>query len=407
MTPAFPGCAGPLPSLVATRRTKIIGLLFLTTLGAGRPRASDDDHALPPLNPVAASVTGGSPTEDLGVSSADTKASGGQQTFEPHQNLVENTVAADTWELVSGDEEQNAAPRFIYPQPNLRHATSRYEPTFTIPAAEVALFKLLAAPLPEGGLQLVEESTLRDLQAWMAKTYRLPLRIDHQALEDCGIDADTILETRHVEGVTLGAALATVLAAFDLETTVRHESLMLTTREVAESRLLLGVYPLPTQLTARRTEQVIGTIHETVAAETWDVVGGIGAIRAVPEANALVISQTFPVHQEIVALLRATFDADLDADDDGQPAERPIRVHRVRDPAIAKEVAANLAALCNAALAGDADPTAVVTLLGEDRIVIQSASRPFQVYATELIRGLDGVEETDAYGKPLGMGLPF
>jgi hypothetical protein len=362
---------------MAIRRASAAGLLAFAGLVASLAPATGDDIArLPPGSPETAAA------EPPTANPPDAESRG-------------------------GDGARSVAPRFIHPQPNLRHATTRYEPTFAIPAAEVALFELLAAPLPEGGLQLAEGSTLSDLQAWVAKTYRLPLHLDHQALQDFGIDADAILETRHIEGVTLGAALATVLAAFDLETTVQHESLVLTTSEVAESRLLLGVYPLPTQLVAGRTEQVIGTIHETIAAETWDVVGGIGAIRAVPEANALVISQTFPVHREILALLRATFDADLDADDDRRPAERPLRVHRVRDPAIAKEVVANLAALCNAALADEADPTAVVTLLGEDRIVIQSASRPFQVYATELIRGLDGVEETDAYGGPPGMAPGF
>jgi hypothetical protein len=372
----------PFSTPTVIRRATATWLVGFAILGTGLAPATGDDTPLPPAEPGTEAVAAESLTEDPAASPPNAGPAGGVG-------------------------EQNPAPRFIHPQPNLRHATARYEPTFAIPAAEIALFELLAAPLPEGGLQLAEGSTLRDLQAWMTRTYRLPLRIDHQALEDAGVDADTILETRHLEGVTLGAALAAVLAGFDLETIVQHESLVLTTREVAESRLLLGVYPLPTQMIARRAERLISTIHDTVAIESWDVVGGIGAIRTVPEANALVIAQTFPVHREIIALLRATFDADLDAGDDRQPAARPIRVHRIHDPAVAQAIATNLVSLCNEALADDADPTAVVKLLGEDRIVVQSASRPFQVYATELIRGLDGVEETDAFGKPLGMGLPF
>ncbi len=51
----------------------------------------------------------------------------------------------------------------------------------------------------------------------------------------------------------------------------------------------------------------------------------------------------------------------------------------------------NLADLGNAALGEAADPNAKVALIGENRIVIQSASRPFQVYAGELIASLDGI----------------
>lgn len=315
---------------------------------------------------------------------------------------------ADPSEPAADVDRTTVAPRTIHPQPNLRHATPGYEPVFAIPPGDVALLKVLEAPLPEGGIRLPEGATLRDLQGWVTQTYRVPLRIDHRALEDFGLDADSMLETRHIEGVTLGAALAAVLDELDLEATVRHESLLLTTREEAEARLISGVYPLPTQVIARRIEHLLDTIQSTIAADSWDIVGGSGAIRAAPEANALVISQTLPVHKEIIALLKVSFDADLEAGGEQAAAERPIRIHRIRDAAIAEDIASRLVAVCNGALGARGDPAASVTLLGDDRIVVQSASRPFHVYAAELIRGLDGVEETDTYGKPApGFGPGF
>jgi len=254
-------------------------------------------------------------------------------------------------------------------------------------------------------MQLPDDATLRDLQGWVTRTYRVLLRIDHRALEDFGLDADSHLETRHVEGITLGAALAAVLDEFDLEAAVRNESLLLTTREEAEARLISGVYPLPTQVVARRLGHLLDTIQSTIAADSWDIVGGMGAARAVPEANALVICQTPAVHKQIIALLKASCDADLEAGGGQAAAERPTRVHRIRDAAIAKDIASRLISLCNDALGDAGDPDAAVELLAVDRIVIRSASRPFHVYAAELIRGLDGVEGTDPYGKPtLGFG---
>jgi hypothetical protein len=103
-----------------------------------------------------------------------------------------------------------------------------------------------------------------------------------------------------------------------------------------QENLLVGLYPMPLGSTDVRA--MIDLVESTIAADTWDTVGGMGAMRAVPEANALVICQTPAVHKQIIALLKASCDADLETG--GEQA------------------------------------------------------------AAELIRGLDGVEGTDPYGKP-------
>ena len=61
-------------------------------------------------------------------------------------------------------------------------------------------------------------------------------------------------------------------------------------------------------------------------------------------------------------------------------------------------------ALCNQALGPAGDPTATVTRIGGDRLVVQSASRPFQIYAAELIRAVNGVEGEAIL--PPGMAMP-
>jgi hypothetical protein len=292
-------------------------------------------------------------------------------------------------------------PRVRHPQPSLRHATPRYEATYAVPPADAALLRRLEEPLPEGGIGLPENATLLDLEDWLSQQAKVRVRIDWRALEDMGLDAETPLETTQVEGGGLRAALRALLDDIDLATIVEHGTLLVTTAEAAEQTLTVGFYPLPTQVDAGNLLTLIDLIQSNVAADTWDTVGGPAAIRAAEDANTLAISQTQEVHVEILALMRSEFDADLVADG-GQAGQIPTRVHRVRDAALATEIEAALVALCNQALGPAGDPAANVTRVGGDRLVVQSASRPFQIYAAEMIRAVNGIEGAPPAAVPLG-----
>lgn len=295
----------------------------------------------------------------------------------------------------AADEADDAPPPLPpplrHPQPSLRHATPRYEASYAVPPADAAVVRRLEEPLPEGGIRLPETATLLDLEDWLSQQAKLRVRIDWRALEDAGLNAETPLETNRAEGGGLRAALHTLLDDIDLAAIVKHGSLLLTTEEAADENLILGFYPFPTQVEAGNPQPLIDLIQTAVAADTWDTVGGPGAIRPAEEANTLAISQTLDVHAEILALMRSEFDADLVADG-GHAGQIPTRVHRVRDAALATEIEAALVALCNQALGPMGDPAAKVTRVGGDRLVVQSASRPFQVYATEMIRAVNGVQ---------------
>ncbi len=277
-----------------------------------------------------------------------------------------------------------------YPQPNLRHATPRYEVTFAVSPAETALIELLDEPLPEGGMPEWNESPLRDIQRWVAEAYKVPVWVDTRSLEDAGLDVDTPVSLPGVERGSLGAALRATLAGTDLTVTARHGAMEITTTEGASEQLLVGVYPLPTHF-GEGVGVLIDTIQSIIAAETWETVGGQGAIRFVPEANALGISQTLDTHMQILAFMRATFDADLVARPDHAPGQLPVRVYRLGDPKLTDVVVENLIGLCNSALGDAGDEAAKVTVIGKNRIVVQSSSRPFHVYAAEVIRSLEGV----------------
>lgn len=278
------------------------------------------------------------------------------------------------------------------PQPNLRHATPSYQVTFAVSPAEAALIELLDDPLPEKGMPEWNESPLRDIQTWVAETYKVPVSIDARSLEDAGMDLDVPVSRDGVRSGSLGAALRATLAQVDLTVTVRHEGLEITTLDKANEQFLVGVYPLPTQVDARNAQTFVDDIQSVIAADT---VGGSGAIRIADEANELVISQTLAVHVKLIAFMRTAFDADLAWEPEAAQKLVSTRVYRLRDRAMVNEITENLVSLCNTSLGETGDPDAKVSLFGDDRVVIQSASRPFHVYAAEMIRALDGVEFGD------------
>lgn len=308
-----------------------------------------------------------------------------------------------------GDAEPPAAA-IRHPQPNLRHATATYQPTFAgQSAADLAVIGSLEAGLPPGGLHLdPERDTLRGLAAWLTQTYQLPVRLDLAALEEIGVEAGGPLGGR-ADAVSLGAALERILSPLDLGFSVGDGGLTITSSEKAAERLLVAIYPLPTH---GDHAALVEVVHATIAAGTWDTNGGRAAIRPLPAANCLVVAQTLPIHQAIRDFLREGFDADLAPPAaEAPPGGAAIRVHALRDPALLPSLETDLVAICNRALGPAGDPEARVSAVG-GRLVVTSRSRPFQIYAAELIRGLDGFEDSawrdypafNGAGGGMGMG---
>lgn len=276
--------------------------------------------------------------------------------------------------------------RIIHPDPVIRHATPRYEAEFPGAISSTEFLKLVDRPLPGAGLHL-QEAPLRDLCSWALDTLNLTVDIDHRALEEIGLDADTPV-TAFIDEGTLGTVLARVLEPLDLTIIPDRGGYLLTSIERASTHLVVGLYPLP--LGTRDTRALMDIVQSSVAAETWDAVGGPASIRAHDDLSQLVVSQTIDVHREMLGLMRS-----LDAFDPGAAGDAaaglPARPHELRTPGLARELSTSLVGLCNDALGPLADPDARVSVVA-GRLVVQSRSRPFQVYAGELVRAFDGVE---------------
>lgn len=279
----------------------------------------------------------------------------------------------------------------IHPQPDLRHATDRYtsiDPAAT--AATASIREALRRPLAES-LEF-DAVTLNSAIDRLRDVTGVPFVIDTRSLEEAGLDPNDVPVTASVPPSSLRSALRVLLTPLDLTYTVRDGMLVIGTKEAAQSDLVVSIYPLPARIASR---SLIDLIQATVAADTWDVVGGMGSIQPSPETNALAIAQTEEVHEEILDLLRSMLDGDLAAT--GIPATEPkaipTRLYAVRDERQLQELAQKLVPLCNAALGSAGDPDARVTVIA-GLLAVQSRNRGFHSYAAEMIQAITGVDVT-------------
>jgi hypothetical protein len=248
-----------------------------------------------------------------------------------------------------------------------------------------------------------DEAPLRDFAQHFRETLDLPLAVDTRALEDAGLDLDTPV-TFESQGETGRAVLARVLSPLDLVWIVRDETLLITTKEKAEENLEVRLYPLPWgyQLgPAIHFLPLIDLIQSTVAADTWDTVGGPGAIRPLEAGviGQLVVSTTNEVHEEIEGFLGRLHEQALAEwvrlDDPAGKVPR-VRVHHVADEKVREDLARKLVELCNTSLPQGADPDARVTPVGEC-LAVQSRSPEFHALAGQLIQAVAGETVADSW----------
>jgi hypothetical protein len=215
-----------------------------------------------------------------------------------------------------------------------------------------------ARPLPSEGqskiLAALNQSTEFDFQQWpltdvasyFKQKHEIEILLDNKALSNAGVSTDTPI-SEALKKITLRSALKLLLGQLDLTYVVGDGYLLITSKAEAESKLSFKVYPVEDLVTldsafrparpkpderddpslqsevinpsnfgglgvgtARRDEAgdfpgLINMITSSVSPTTWDEVGGPGSITANPNSQAIAVSQTDEVHEEIVELLAA------------------------------------------------------------------------------------------------------
>lgn len=275
----------------------------------------------------------------------------------------------------------------VHPQPSVSRATRQY--VVTVPSYTDADWSVVAAldkPLPADGVAF-ENMSLRDLAKWAGASLNCAVRFNARALE--GFDLEEPIITERFSGTDYRHVLQGALGAADLDFYVEDGGLVLTTREAGMEQAYVAFYPLPSDCNPVR---LCEHLQACVRPVTWEAQGGVGALRFMADANVILVVQTQQTHEEVQTFLRG-FDQDLQpAQGNGaQPLRSAIRVHTVHDPKTLRELEASLVGLCNSTLGPDGDPAAKAMVIG-GKLVVQSSSRPFQVYAAEVVRAIEGVE---------------
>lgn len=265
-----------------------------------------------------------------------------------------------------------------YPQPSLTHATTELAPFIHNETPKRARMReQLNRASPE---RVFTEQPLRDVVAAIADECEFSVTADIRALEDFGVDLDTPITGFSYRGESFGAALRRILGAIDLTLLIEEDHLSITTKDKAAEKLEVRQHPIP--FYARDSAFLIDMITDTIAPTTWANVGGPGVIKHFD--NTLLIFQTTDIHEKVTEFLR-----ELEKQRGIVHGTPCTRIIRLEEPGLATHFASSLVSECNKSLGEAADPAAKVSTYGST-LTIQSASRPFLVYAEELINFYQG-----------------
>jgi hypothetical protein len=277
----------------------------------------------------------------------------------------------------------------VYPQPSLALATKAFQPICISAGSprEQRIRKKLEEPAEK---MEFFDTPLRDVVARIQDLHDIPVQIDAKALEDAGLDLDAPI-TRDIADVSLRSALHLLLGDLNLAYIVTNEVLMITTEDKAAENLQVVLYPATEDYD---TASLIDVVQNIASPQTWNTVGGPGSIQ--PAGRFLCVSQTEEVHDEIRQFLERLCDNEflqLDGSEAAVKQRVVTRIHPVVDPKVLGELGVKLVSICNTALGAEGDPSAKVFVVG-DRLVVQSTSRGFHIYAADVVSAFNGVEVT-------------
>jgi hypothetical protein len=156
------------------------------------------------------------------------------------------------------------------------------------------------------------ETPLREVMAEIGRQFQIPIVLSIKKLEEASVSADTPI-TIKLDSLSLESILRLMLAQAELDFTIRDEVLLITTPQDVESQLDMRTYPVLDLVYSRSStskafvgadyDSLIEIITTTIKPDSWDDVGGPGAIDALGNAGSLVVSQTQAIHRQIERLL--------------------------------------------------------------------------------------------------------
>lgn len=217
-------------------------------------------------------------------------------------------------QALADDPAKGAKPEGA--QPGARPKTPPEKEFLPLPtAAEQKMLEVLDEPT----LMDFHQAPFQDVIDFLKDKHSIEIHLDEAALEEAGFESDTPV-TAHFKNVSLRSALSLLLKQMQLTWAIRDEVLLITTLDVADSLLITRTYPVGDLDGDADFDSLRQAITGTVSPISWDEVGGPGTIVIVPGSQSLVVSQTRPVHEAILTLLRSLRSARASQ---GPPPTRP------------------------------------------------------------------------------------
>lgn len=181
------------------------------------------------------------------------------------------TVPLDRLSAADRDYARSAAA-------SKRAAAKPAQPTF-----EDAIRQKLQQPTKFGFIG----TPLYQVLDFLSDQHDVNIQIDRRALDDKGIAADTPVTAPSRQG-ELESTFGAVLDSLDLAWVVKHDVLLVTTKDAAAEDVQPRVYRL---LRPLKYDELIGDLTQNIDPQSWDEVGGPASLTACPPC-ALVIAQT-------------------------------------------------------------------------------------------------------------------
>src|SRR5262249_6529468 len=173
----------------------------------------------------------------------------------------------------------------------------------------------LEQALAERGVVDFSNTPLKNAIDELSRQFRVPIVLARRMLQEASVSQDAPL-TKKPRDLPLESILRLVLADFELAFTVRDNVILVSTPEDVESQLETRVYPVldlvrQPSLAGKDAQaaggadydSLIEVITSVVHPDSWDDVGGPGAVDSFENAGALIVSQTRDVHRQVEALL--------------------------------------------------------------------------------------------------------
>jgi hypothetical protein len=171
-------------------------------------------------------------------------------------------------------------------------------------SAATAEQRIRAALQEETKLEFVE-TPLKEALTYIADKLKFDIQYDVVALREAAVDPTAIPVSINVHGIKLASALNLILSQNKLTTIIQDEVLQITTKERANSTLVMRVYDVHDLAEADNIEQLVGILSSTPGDQ--DQVGKIRWLR-LGGKYTLFVSKPESVHdgiRQILADLRA------------------------------------------------------------------------------------------------------